>query len=255
LLVTLPPPSGGSLRKSGRGTGDRGDPADGGWLDVGKDYDGRRGHQRTTWLTHVPEGRLEVTADDASVARAAEAITRFADAWAGEFEGSSKHNEHALESRILRGAVPISVPSGPLELLRAPGPERVNWGSQFPTRWGMTPRKNTSGRYLDALLRQGSTPWAVEMKVEGPAGVTLYYRHAVAQAVLYREFIRQAARLAPWFDGYGLDHTACRAAVVVPEIGAKQQRWSDRLHRVCEVFVVELVTVPERVARTARLPE
>ena len=64
----------------------------------------------------------------------------------------------------------------------------MNWGSQFPTKWG----PGGKSRYLDALLRDGSTPWAIEMKVQGGAGVGQYYRHAVAQAVLYREFIRRA---------------------------------------------------------------
>ena len=41
-------------------------------------------------------------------------------------------------------------------------------------------------------LPDDETPWAIEMKVAGSAGVGQYYRHAIAQAVLYREFIKQA---------------------------------------------------------------
>ncbi|MGY1640861.1 hypothetical protein ACI782_06960 [Geodermatophilus sp. SYSU D00703] len=221
-----------------------------GRLDVGKDYQGRRGPERTTWLGTVPEGRLEVTEDDVSIARATEAINHFADTWEKVLSARPRHNEHALESRILRGAVPITTADGALEILRMPGTDRVSWGSQFPTRWGRT--ASNAGRYLDALLRDGPTPWALEIKVEGPSGVGSYYRHAVHQAVLYRHFIREAVHLAPWFERFGLDHTACRAAVVVPEFAARDSPWPGRLARVCDTFDVELITVPQHVARAGR---
>ncbi|MGY1915855.1 hypothetical protein [Blastococcus sp. SYSU DS0973] len=221
-----------------------------GRLDVGKDYQGRRGPERTMWMQFVPDGRLEVTESAYSVARATEVINRFADAWQDVLSAGEKQNEHALESRILRGAVPIRTSSGVLETLR-PVRDGVSWGSQFPTRWGRTP--SNAGRYLDALLRDGSTPWAIEIKIEGSGGVGNYYRHAVEQAVLYRHFIRQATYLAPWFEQFGLDHATCRAAVVVPEIRTQQARWRDRLQRVCEAFDVELIEVPQRVAQAAPL--
>jgi hypothetical protein len=220
---------------------------DRGWADVGADYDGRRGRERSTWLETAPEGRLVIADGDGSVDAAAAAITRFADAWAAVLNGSGKHNEHALESRVLRGLVPVETSNGELELLRRADGARVNWGSQFPTRWGRTTARGA--RYLDALLRDGQTPWALELKVEGPQSVGYYYRHAVAQAVLYRHFIRSATHLAPWFEGLGLDHTACRAAVVVPTFGSEHQKWRNRLQRVCQAFDVELVEVPERFAR------
>jgi hypothetical protein len=223
-----------------------------GRLDVGRDYDGPPGPERTAWLSIVPEGRLAVTDDDVSISRAIEVINLFGDAWAEKLLAGEKQNEHTLESRILRGVVPIRTSSGPLETLRASDDGgRVSWGSQFPTRWGRT--ASNAGRYLDALLRDGSTPWAIEMKVEGPSGVGYYYRHAVKQAVLYREFIRQATHLAPWFELFGLDHTACRAAVVVPEFRSVNTPWGDRLRRVCEAFDIELITVPERFARAGEL--
>ncbi|QXG76719.1 hypothetical protein KUM42_03980 [Modestobacter sp. L9-4] len=218
-----------------------------GRVDVGQDYDGRRGPERAAWLTAVPEGRLDITDDDSSVARAAGAINAFADAWDGEVPATGKHNEHVLESRILRGIVPVRTSEGALTLLRSPEEQRVSWGSQFPTRWGLT--KSNSGRYLDVLLRDGRTPWALELKVDGSAGVAGYYRHGVKQAVLYRHFIRHATYLAPWFERFGLDHAACRAAVVVPEFQPDQERWRDRLQRVCDAFDVELITVPEHFAR------
>jgi hypothetical protein len=70
-----------------------------------------------------------------------------------------------------------------------------------------------------------------------------YYRHAVAQAVLYRHFIRKAKDLHFWFDHYDLDATLCRAAVVVPEF--KTATWRVRLTDLCEAFDVSLATVPE----------
>ncbi|PWW23497.1 hypothetical protein JD79_02671 [Geodermatophilus normandii] len=219
-----------------------------GRLDVGRDYEGRSGPERTTWLSTVPVGSLEVTDEDASVARAAAAINAFADAWNEVLaDQPAKQKEHTLEARVLRGLVPVHASTGRLELLQPVGDQRVNWGSQFPTRWGRT--TSNAGRYLDALLRDGATPWALELKTEGSAGVAGYYRHAVGQAVLYRHFIRQAVHLAPWFNRFGLDQTACRAAVVVPEYRAETAGWGERLKRVCEVFDVELITVPERFAR------
>ena len=222
-----------------------------GRLDVGRDYDGRRGPERTTWLETVPEQRLTVNEDDASIARATRAINLFADTWGDVQSAEGKQNEHALESRILRGIVPIRTSHGDLQLLQPAG-SRVSWGSQFPTRWGRT--SSNAGRYLDALMRDGSTPWALEIKVDGPSGAGYYYRHAVKQAVLYRHFIRQAAHLAPWFERFGLDHRACRAAVVVPEFKTGNVHWGDRLRRVCEAFDVELITVPGRFAETGQLP-
>lgn len=225
---------------------------DRGWADVGADYDGRRGPERTTWLEVAPEGRLAIADGDGSVDAAAAAINRFADAWAEVRNTSGRHNEHALESRVLRGLVPVRTSSGELDLLRGENGTRVTWGSQFPTRWGRTTARGA--RYLDALLRDGETPWALELKVEGSQSVGYYYRHAVAQAVLYRHFIRSATHLAPWFERLGLDHTACRAAVVVPTFRPEHRKWRDRLLPVCGVFDVELVEVPERYAR-AGAPE
>ncbi len=220
---------------------------DRGWADVGADYDGRRGPERTTWLEAAPEGRLAIVDGDGSVDIAAAAINRFAHAWAEMLNDSGKHNEHALESRVLRGVVPVRTSSGELELLRGSDGARVNWGSQFPTRWGRTTARGA--RYLDALLRDGQTPWALELKVEGSQSVGYYYRHAVTQAVLYRHFIRSATHLAPWFKDLELDHAACRAAVVVPTFRSEHQKWRNRLQRVCQAFDVELVEVPERFAR------
>lgn len=133
-----------------------------------------------------------------------------------------------------------------LQLIR-PHPV-VNWGSQFPTRWDS--HTTTAGRYLDALLRDGDVPWAVEMKVEGGSGFG-YYRKAVAQAVLYRHFIRSATPLKDWFASrHGLDPAECRACVVVPE--PSRPGWKARLSALCAAFGVELITVPVEAALLSR---
>lgn len=211
--------------------------ADGtGWLDVGKlGKTGKTGPERTTWLQVSPSGRFPF--ETTTRAEAAAKIREFAARWRVHSEG--EQNEHVLESRILRGAVKVPIDDRTLELIRDDD-GTVNWGSQFPTKWG----PGRPARYLDALLRDPvnrKVPWAIEMKVRLSEGQ--YYRHAVAQAVLYRHFIRQAKDLHFWFDHYDLDATLCRAAVVVPEF--KTATWQARLTDLCEVFEVNLATVPE----------
>ncbi len=80
------------------------------------------------------------------------------------------------------------------------------------------------------------------MKVEGSGGVGQYDRHALGQAVLYRQFIRQARALHFWFDDQGLDATGCKAAVVVPDLA--QRSWAQRLSRLCTFFDVDFIEVP-----------
>ncbi|MGY1842057.1 hypothetical protein [Modestobacter sp. SYSU DS0875] len=192
-----------------------------GAVDVGKHRDGGPGPERATWLTVEPTGRLAVIDDPRSVNRAARAITQFAERWhSNVVKLGDRQNEHALESRILRGVVLISHNGQEsLDVLLALAPRRVSWGSQFPTRWGMPTSR--AARYLDAIMRNGSTPWALEIKVSGGAGVGQYYRHAVAQAVLYGHFIRQAAYLEPWFERFGLNRVACRTSRRGPRLPAQ----------------------------------
>lgn len=222
---------------------------DQGWLDVGKiGKTGNTGKARRAWVDAVGDPtRIHVTDDEPSTNAAITALAAFAGACLGPSgaprQEPDKQNKHALESRILRGNCPVLVNGRPLELLR-PDPV-TNWGSQFPTRWGHT--GGNAARYLDALLRDGDVPWAVEMKVRGSGGVGGYYRHAIAQAVLYRHFIRSASALDPWFASRGLDRLACRAAVVVPDLDA-QPAWRDRLRAVCDLVDVALVEVPHQFA-------
>lgn len=212
-------------------------------LSVGKDgKNGDQSRQREFWVATTGRAVPLVTAD---AVEAAGLISSFAAKWQSLGATNTDHDEHALESRILRGATPIEIDGTPLSLIQADSV--VNWGSQFPTKWG----PGGKSRYLDALLRDGSTPWAIEMKVQGGAGVGQYYRHAVAQAVLYREFIHQAVPLHPWFETRGLDATKCQAAVVVPRLtNPKHVHWRDHVVRLCEAFDVAFVEVdPEHALR------
>jgi hypothetical protein len=213
-------------------------------LSVGKDgKSGGQSRQRESWVGATGHAVPLVTDKAAEAARV---ISTFAAHWHGLGAEHVDHDEHALESRILRGATSIEIDGKPLSVLRSD--RVVNWGSQFPTKWGPAGKS----RYLDALLRDGSTPWAIEMKVQGGAGVGQYYRHAVAQAVLYREFIRRATPLHdPWFVDQHLDATKCEAAVVVPRLtNPRHSHWRDHVVRLCDAFDVAFVEVdPEHALR------
>jgi hypothetical protein len=84
-------------------------------------------------------------------------------------------DEHTMEARLLKGIVNAG---DDVDLI---GDDTiVARGSQFPTLWG----HGASPRYLDALLRRGHTPLAVELKVAS-GGQGRYYRRALVQAVFY----------------------------------------------------------------------
>jgi hypothetical protein len=221
----------------------------GGFVDVGKvGKNSGVSAARGVWLqtAGLNMSRVVRAGDPGAVAAAARQITRFAAAWLGP--SGKQQNEHALESRILRGHTLIAV-SGVGVLDPIPPPRRgleeyVNWGSQFPTLWGT----NGPARYLDALLHKGRTPWAIEIKVDidgSGTGIGGYYRHAISQAVLYRQFIRAVTPLHGWFQDQDLDAEDCRAAVVVPDLTADNARRDHRadLQNICELFDVELIEV------------
>ncbi len=116
-------------------------------------------------------------------------------------------DEHALEARLLKGLTTLG--DGDVALVL--DDDHVARGSQLPTLWGV----GTRPRYLDALLRRGETPLAVELKV-ARGGQGRYYRRAIAQAVLYRHFILHATALEPWFKRARLDRSATEASIGIP---------------------------------------
>ncbi len=85
-------------------------------------------------------------------------------------------------------------------------------GSQIPTLWS----PGGKPRYLDAFLRDGRVPWAVEMKVKAGGGYGAHLRHAIGQAVLYRHYLRTTLSFKGWFDEHDLDQQSVRAAVLHP---------------------------------------
>lgn len=223
-------------------------------LEVGKNGSGGGlSTARRMWLA-VAAGSPTVVTGEGELAKAAELVRAFAGRWiSDDHAGAAKQDEHALESRVLRGAAPISLSTGrTLELLRNPGTLSgadaiVNWGSQFPTRWGRT--ASSAARYLDALLRDGDVPWALELKAELGSGVGRYYRHAVGQAILYRHFIRTSPHLKPWFDQHGLDQTKCQAGVVLPHLNKPRgQDWAARQQAICDAFGIDLIWVAPELA-------
>jgi hypothetical protein len=153
--------------------------------------------------------------------------------------------EHSVEALILRGEGEVVVDGSALELpLQKEGQRlRVAWGSQIPTRWW----SGGSRRSLDALMRRGPEPWAVEIKAAQTGGYGRYLRQGITQAVLYRHFLRSAAAIHPWMREMGMDPGSCRAALAIPEPlpGSHASTTSKlkQLEVLCDQFGVHLVQV------------
>jgi len=143
--------------------------------------------------------------------------------------------EHFLESRVLRGAEKLMVKGKTLETVCRQYP------FQFPTLWAPKGR----ARYLDALMRLGNVPWAVELKEPNGSSRGQGYRHAITQAVLYREFIRRAKDVHGWFANKKLNAESCKAAVAFPEMEADgiQAKLLQQHKKVADAFGVEIVQI------------
>jgi len=112
---------------------------------------------------------------------------------------------------------------------------------QLPTLWAPQGR----ARFLDALMHSEKVPWAVEIKEPKGSSVGEDYRHAITQAVLYREFIRRAKELHSWFERQSLDASQCRAAIAFPkmESNQKQQELLRHHQEVARAFGVEVIEI------------
>lgn len=143
--------------------------------------------------------------------------------------------EHLLESRILRNVVTLLVEGRELE------PVFRTYPFQFPNLWAPQGRAH----YLDALMHSGNVPWAVEIKEPKGSRVGQGYRHAITQAVLYREFIKRAKQLHAWFKSQSLDATECQAAVAFPKMDSnqKQQKLLCQHKKVANAFGVKIIEV------------
>ncbi len=217
-----------------------------GTLDIGKtSAAGQMSFARNKWLEISPIGGR--TFDKTTVEKAACALRTLISKF--ETDGSPvldhRQPEHALESAVLRGVVQVVADQGPLVPWSDDG--LVSRGSQFPTLWTESGR----ARYLDALLRDGDVPWAIELKVLNGGGSGAYYRHGLAQAVLYRHFIRSAAPVHSWFKHAGTEASQCRAAVGFPKAPEQAAGRIAALRQLGEIFdvqVIELDTTPADVA-------
>ena len=140
-------PPGVVVDTAGRTGGPQLDAA-GGFVDIGKNgKENAVSPARSVWLRAAEpacQEMSELTIPAPALPLPADHTIR--QAWLDP--NGKQQNEHALESRILRGYTPIDVPGvGTLELI--PPPRRdleryVNWGSQFPTLWGTGGRTATS---------------------------------------------------------------------------------------------------------------
>lgn len=122
--------------------------------------------------------------------------------------------EHLLESLVLSGKLDVNSGGGTLEPVSGDQP------FQFPTLW--SPGGNP--RFIDALMRIGDIPYAVELKEPKGSSPGQEYRHAITQAVLYREFIRRADCVHPWFEKQQLNPQMCRAVVAFPKFEEDYKR-------------------------------
>lgn len=160
------------------------------------------------------------------------------------------HPESILESMVLRGALTVTSPDGQLAPVTGDHP------FQFPTLWSSSGKP----RFVDALMHIGDTPWVVELKAGGSAGQ--YYRHAITQAVLYRQFIRRAANLHGWFSRRWLQPEQCKAAIAFPTLASPGARDAARREKLLgqlktaaaafDVAVIEIEGFPEKAAASGR---
>ena len=224
---------------------------DSGWLRVGKSLTAQRAVQAwgqvrpggygTEPLECVRGGRNQGEHPHPTVGRPS---------WSQRGLVDHGQSEHSLESAILRGVVPVLADGTRLGLPRETDgrQQRIAWGSQVPTLWW----HGGSARYLDALMKDGATPWAVEIKVaEAGGGYGRYLRQGLTQAILYRHFLLAAHQYEAWFTSLGMDRSACRAALLypqpTPQVAVKVEHKVAALDQLCRDFAVTpiRVDVPE----------
>jgi hypothetical protein len=246
--LTRSPAAGWSVRLEGLQVGVVG--SHGGWLDVGKtSAGGNNSLARSRWLSSgAPSQPFPVTKD--TIETGAKLLKNYADALKvratpGLAQQLLDHGqpEHALESAVLRGAIPVSIRGRRLDVPHAD--PLVIRDSQIPTRWAAG---DGSARYIDALMRDGSDGWVLELKVPSAGkGYGSYLRKAISQAVLYRHFLASAVPAKGWLHAGGITRIA-GAALAYPEITddavASKVRPRLDIHRgVAAEFGVEMFAV------------
>ena len=200
-----------------------------GWIDSGLPIDLRSG---------APVGRIYNRLEAENAIDDVEKLIRV---WGGDSGTSLLDNrqpEHRLESRVLSGQIRLRADGADLEPV-IPSLDGSLRTAQFPTLWGDV---DHTRRYLDALLRGGeSQPWAIEIKDHNTGGHGQYLRDGIAQAVLYRHFIRSAAELDPWFDELHLQRDRCRAGLAFPSALPGTDGAMSDLKRIAKLVDVEVI--------------
>jgi hypothetical protein len=147
--------------------------------------------------------------------------------------------EHLLESYVLSGKLKINSKAGVLR----PAIEDIPF--QFPTLWG----PKGSPRFVDALMRCENIPYVIELKESSGNSRGQGFRHAITQAVLYREFIQKTEKVHPWFEKRGLKPLECIAVVAFPEFTnddkTNNKKLLDQLILVGNAFGVEIVEIKD----------
>lgn len=174
--------------------------------------------------------------DNSQVKSVAAAILSVVEARQNKKSIRNYQPEHWFESRILRGEIPIPAGNRPGAGSLKHVFEKTPF--QFPAQWHM----KDEARYIDILMCEGNVPWVVELKY-GKKWRGQYYRHAISQGVLYREFIKRAPAVQEFFKNkMRLDAAACKAIVVFPNPAPECQRHLDGLRELAAEFDIEVVT-------------
>jgi hypothetical protein len=181
-------------------------------------------------------GRDRVTFDSNALAEAQEILIALVDDRRfGPLKAAEP--EHLLEAQVLRGALSVVSPDD-----RTLVPASTM--GQFPAAYGDAGK----ARFIDAVFHADDTPWVIELK-DLRAGRGAYLRHGIAQAVLYRRFVRNARAMYPYFSDLDppLDPRLTRAAVAFPAFGsspagAKRLQELRELAALFDVAVIELDT-------------
>jgi hypothetical protein len=112
---------------------------------------------------------------------------------------------------------------------------------QFPALWS----PSGQARFIDVLMHIDETPYVVELKESGGSSPGLDYRHAITQAVLYREFVKNASELHPWFLEKGINPARCQAAIAFPKMRTiPKHKMILKQHKdVAKAFSVEVIEI------------
>jgi hypothetical protein len=98
-------------------------------------------------------------------------------------------------------------------------------------------------------MQCGNTPYVVELKESSGNSRGQGFRHAITQAVLYREFIRRTRKVHSWFEKRGLNPVECSAIVAFPEFTNNNEivnkRLLDQINKVGNAFDVEIVEIKD----------